>query len=95
MRTIDSREKNASGQLLGHPMRKEAEAVGVEFMPPTGFEPKGRKGTATVAWSRKPDGKLVLTSINGVSIGGADEEAAMEDEAMAAADEVEAGEEMA
>lgn len=85
MKMIDSREKNASGQLMGHPMRKEADIAGIEFTPPTGVDLKGRKGTATVAWSRKPDGKLAITSINGVSIGAGEEEA-MEDAEMAGAE---------
>ncbi len=54
---------------MGHPMRKEEESTGVEFTPPSGLDLKGRKGTATVAWSRKPDGKMCITSMNGVSIG--------------------------
>ncbi|MCG3773702.1 MAG: hypothetical protein JW395_0515 [Nitrospira sp.] len=74
MKTIDSRARNGSGQLMGHPMRKEEEVTGVEFMPPSGLDLKGRKGTATVAWSRKSDGKMVITSVNGVSIGADDEE---------------------
>lgn len=45
-------------------------AKGVEFDAPEELDLKGDKGTATVQWRRKPDGKVCITAMNGVTLPG-------------------------
>lgn len=61
-------------------MRRKIDAQGrvggydneVEFEPPKGLELEGKQGTAQVSWYRKPDGKICIRSIDGVSLNGGD-----------------------
>jgi len=49
----------------------EEESGEVEFNPPQDLDSdlKGDSGQAECSWERKPDGKICITAINGVSIG--------------------------
>lgn len=69
----NERPKDAMGRVMDSPS-------GLEFMPPEELDLKGRKGTAEVSWMRKPDGTVCITSFNGVSIGGEQEEMGEESE---------------
>ena len=56
-------------------MAREAEAENSEpdlsFNPPENLDSdlKGDEGKAECSWERKPDGKICITAINGVSVG--------------------------
>lgn len=56
------RKKDAMGRL--GPVEQE-----VCFDPPEGLELDGNKGSATVKWEKRPDGKIEITSFEGVSLG--------------------------
>lgn len=38
-------------------------------MPPDGLALKGNKGTASISWKRGPSGKVMITAMNGVTLG--------------------------
>lgn len=57
------------------------EPDGVEFMPPDGLELRGQEGTAEVKWKRKPNGKICIVSMEGVSLGDGDSEGPQEEDA--------------
>lgn len=60
---------------MGTPMNPPVEeSAEIEFTPPADAELKGDKGTASVNWRRKDDGRICITAINGVSLGGSDNE---------------------
>lgn len=50
--------------------RETGEMAAVEFDAPEGLKLDGESGEAMVTWTMTPEGKLRLTSIEGVSIGG-------------------------
>ena len=51
-------------------------------MPPEELGLKGKKGTAEVTWRMTPEGKVCITSFNGVSLGEGPMEMAADDENM-------------
>lgn len=60
----------ASGRMAQQ-AHSEEENGDVEFNPPSDLDSdlKGDSGQAECSWERKPDGKICITAINGVSIG--------------------------
>lgn len=46
----------------------------LEFDPPEGLDLQGDKGKAQVTWERMPNGKICITSIDGVRLDGAQSE---------------------
>lgn len=62
------RERDAMG-AIGGPKKSL-----VEFSPPEGLELEGEKGTAMVNWVMTPEGRIRITSIEGVTVGDYEEE---------------------
>lgn len=62
MDPYSGRERSATG-AIGGPKKGL-----VEFMPPDGLELEGEKGTAMVNWVMTPNGRIRITSIEGVSM---------------------------
>jgi hypothetical protein len=60
----------ASGSMARQ-AHSEEDSGDVEFNPPQDLDSdlKGDSGQAECTWERKPDGKICITAINGVSIG--------------------------
>lgn len=57
----EGRPRNGRGQI-------EDTSMEVSFDPPEGLELKGDSGEAMVKWRKNPEGKVCITSFNGVSL---------------------------
>ena len=66
-----SKPKNEMGQAMGTPMESSTE---LDFTPPADLKLKGKMGTAMVNWKLKPDGKVCITAMDGVSLGAPDQD---------------------
>lgn len=60
----------ASGRMAQQ-AHSDEENGDVDFNPPSDLDSdlKGDSGQAECSWERKPDGRICITAINGVSIG--------------------------